>query len=188
MNQISLNHLLEKNHSVAFRIINNIPVILNYNTGELLELNEFGLQIWDRLPFRLIEILPELILIYDNHNAEEVKTDILEFTEFLMQHGYIIENGFSTIHYLEQNFRHLDKIESFGVQECIPTIAKFEITYECNLNCRHCYNITERNKSGILSYAEIKKIIDELQSIGTFLISFTGGEIFCRNEKRKGKS
>lgn len=52
----------------------------------------------------------------------------------------------------------------------------FEITRMCNLRCKHCYSDsgTERDKK--LTFEEIKKLIDDLASIGVFNIMLTGGE------------
>ena len=60
----------------------------------------------------------------------------------------------------------------------------WELTYKCNLNCRHCYipdslrNSSEKD----LHYSQIKKILNKLKEWGTFIIGFTGGEPLMRKD------
>jgi len=63
----------------------------------------------------------------------------------------------------------------------IPWIVHFELTYQCNLKCRHCYIVP--NKSDYeLNLSEIKRILEELAKIGTMALTFSGGEIFLRKD------
>lgn len=74
----------------------------------------------------------------------------------------------------------------------IPYAVIFELTYHCNLSCKHCY-ILENNRRE-LSGEKVKGILDQLVDMGTFYLCFTGGEIFTRSDcldilayaKRKG--
>ena len=60
----------------------------------------------------------------------------------------------------------------------IPFSVTLELTYHCNLSCRHCYVVDNKRKE--LTLDKIKSIIDELVRLGTFYLSYTGGEIFTR--------
>lgn len=62
----------------------------------------------------------------------------------------------------------------------IPTAALLELTYKCNFNCNHCYRPIESRKE--LTKEEIFCIIDELASLGCFVIGFSGGEVFLRKD------
>jgi len=61
-----------------------------------------------------------------------------------------------------------------------------ELTARCNNNCRHCYiNLPgndKRAKEKELSFAEIRKIIDQAVSLGAFWCLVTGGEPFLRED------
>lgn len=57
----------------------------------------------------------------------------------------------------------------------------FELTYKCNLNCRHCY-IVENRKKRELEYKEVCSILDQIRDTGCIFICFTGGEIFVRDD------
>ena len=71
----------------------------------------------------------------------------------------------------------------------LPTSGSFEITFRCNLRCKHCYlgqrrfePAGGRNPSvpGELSTAEIKHIIDDVAAAGCLRFLITGGEPFLR--------
>jgi radical SAM protein with 4Fe4S-binding SPASM domain len=61
-----------------------------------------------------------------------------------------------------------------------PVGALFEITYKCNFNCGHCYRVVEDRKE--LTRAQICRVIDDLASLGCFLLGFCGGEVFLRDD------
>lgn len=63
----------------------------------------------------------------------------------------------------------------------IPFRTNFELTYNCNLKCCHCYNPRSK-KQDELSYSEICSILDQLSEIGCFHLNLTGGEIFTRQD------
>jgi radical SAM protein with 4Fe4S-binding SPASM domain len=64
-------------------------------------------------------------------------------------------------------------------QKGIPFRASFELTYQCNLSCCHCY-ITRDDSKKELSYEEICSVLDQLAEMGCFHLDLTGGEIFTR--------
>lgn len=80
---------------------------------------------------------------------------------------------------------HLMKREDF-IEKNFPDIrAPFsvgiELTPYCNMRCIHCYGQNMRS-SKVMTAAEIKRIIDILCENGMISVSFTGGEIFTRND------
>jgi radical SAM protein with 4Fe4S-binding SPASM domain len=62
-----------------------------------------------------------------------------------------------------------------------PLAGDWELTYRCNLSCRHCY-IYQDNDKEELSYAEVTSIIDQLYQEGCLHLIFTGGEPFLRQD------
>lgn len=62
-----------------------------------------------------------------------------------------------------------------------PLVVGWSITNRCNLSCIYC---GKRNNNDIreLKTIEIFSIIDELKSLGTKMISFTGGEPLLRSD------
>lgn len=75
-----------------------------------------------------------------------------------------------------------------------PLRVMFELTYQCNFNCPHCYVPKSYRKRGKLKTKEVFSVLDELKDIGCFYLGFTGGEPFLREDimqilwyaKRKG--
>lgn len=61
----------------------------------------------------------------------------------------------------------------------IPIGIHFNVTYKCNLRCRHCY-VAQDNKRRELDFKEVCSILDQLRDAGCIHITFTGGELFVR--------
>ncbi|OGO31818.1 MAG: hypothetical protein A2Z29_08440 [Chloroflexi bacterium RBG_16_56_11] len=68
--------------------------------------------------------------------------------------------------------------------EMIAGIITMEITFRCNLRCRHCYlgpyTYGDASKNRELTTDEVKGVLDQLIEAGTFFVDFTGGEALCR--------
>jgi radical SAM protein with 4Fe4S-binding SPASM domain len=67
-----------------------------------------------------------------------------------------------------------------AAREKIPLVCHFDLTYQCNLNCVHCYVVREDRPE--LSTSEIKDILHQLTQVGTLYLTFSGGEIFARED------
>jgi MoaA/NifB/PqqE/SkfB family radical SAM enzyme len=67
-----------------------------------------------------------------------------------------------------------------AAREKIPLVCHFDLTYRCNLSCVHCYVVREDQPE--LSTSEIKDIMDQLAEAGTLYLTFSGGEIFTRED------
>lgn len=57
----------------------------------------------------------------------------------------------------------------------------FELTSHCNFSCVHCY-LSDHHSQDELSYEKVIEIIDILYKKEVLFITFTGGEIFTRND------
>lgn len=75
---------------------------------------------------------------------------------------------------LEEKIREL----SFTNRELYSVVV--ELTDQCNWRCKHCY-INEHTNPG-MDYENVVKMLDELKEAGAFELTFTGGEIFLRND------
>ncbi len=79
----------------------------------------------------------------------------------------------------KMGFLHSDEfrgeIKKYCQDNYIPLQAFFELTYGCNLECKHCYipNELPKNRLGIDDY---KRLVDELKEMGCLEIILTGGE------------
>ena len=72
------------------------------------------------------------------------------------------------------------QLEEIGFENTIPVMVEIELTDKCNMYCIHCSVIP--NKQPDLKTSEFYQIIDQLESIGCFELTFTGGEIFTRKD------
>ena len=90
------------------------------------------------------------------------------------------------------NLDNYQKIAAKIKDNGVPVIAGLEVTYSCNLSCKHCYVVGGNARE--LDLNEYYKLIDDLFDLGTFCIVFTGGEPLVRKDffniagyaKRKG--
>jgi MoaA/NifB/PqqE/SkfB family radical SAM enzyme len=61
----------------------------------------------------------------------------------------------------------------------------FELTYQCNFKCGHCYvpaSYKKRYQKIELKTREVFSILDQLKEAGCFYLGFTGGEPFLRKD------
>jgi len=59
--------------------------------------------------------------------------------------------------------------------------AQLELTYRCNLHCRHCYTDPYNSKDFFpreLALEEIHRLLDDMQQLGVVWLNLTGGDIF----------
>ncbi|MCM8763213.1 MAG: radical SAM protein [Candidatus Omnitrophica bacterium] len=73
----------------------------------------------------------------------------------------------------------LDLLNQKSLDRCIPLNAHFDLTYNCNLRCVHCY-VTKDRKRRELDYAEVTELLDQLAQAGCLWLTLSGGEILTR--------
>jgi mycofactocin biosynthetic radical S-adenosylmethionine protein MftC len=61
-----------------------------------------------------------------------------------------------------------------------PICLTWELTYACNLACRHCLSSSGRRDAAELSTAEAVTLIDEMAAMGVFYVNMGGGEPMIR--------
>lgn len=61
-----------------------------------------------------------------------------------------------------------------------PVSVMIELLTKCNLRCKHCY-LPEHTNAG-MDFEKIKSLLNELRELGVVNVSFTGGEIFLRDD------
>ncbi len=60
--------------------------------------------------------------------------------------------------------------------------VQFELTFRCNEHCRHCYCPRENEIAKELTTDELKQVIDDLREMNVVELTFTGGDLFVRND------
>lgn len=72
------------------------------------------------------------------------------------------------------------KLVSVSYRMLIPMFVTFELTRRCLNKCRFCYIDTKLTDE--ISFDEVKRVLDELYSLQTIFITFTGGEPLLRDD------
>ena len=67
-------------------------------------------------------------------------------------------------------------VEHFARGLDAPICLTWELTYACNLACRHCLSSSGRRDPHELTTAEAKAVIDELERMQVFYVNIGGGE------------
>lgn len=77
-------------------------------------------------------------------------------------------------------------VQKHDIRELKPSpkieFVWIEVTKQCNLKCRHCYNESSPNHSEIMPYHKFCYVVDELVQYGIKKIQLIGGEPFCLNK------
>jgi mycofactocin radical SAM maturase len=70
----------------------------------------------------------------------------------------------------------LPLVEEFALGLDAPICLTWELTYACNLSCRHCLSSSGRRDPRELSTAQCKEVIDTLERMQVFYVNIGGGE------------
>ena len=80
----------------------------------------------------------------------------------------------------------LTGIARFGIQKPFvsgaPFLVVWDITYACNLKCKHCYANAGKALNDELTTEEAKQVIDKFDRASVPIIAFSGGEPLVRKD------
>lgn len=76
---------------------------------------------------------------------------------------------------------YIDHLEDKMYPQGRPLNGQIDLTYHCNLKCRHCFIEPEEEKAE-LSFEQITHIIDDIYNAGVLWLCFSGGEPFLRED------
>ncbi len=107
-------------------------------------------------------------------DAARVKTDMALIRDQLEE--LIRPDGACPIHELG-----LETVMPFSARPTSPYRLDLALTYRCNNDCTHCYNIEGRNV-GEIDTVDWKRILDKAWELGIPHIIFTGGEPTLRED------
>lgn len=156
-----------------------LACIFNHKSNELIELEGLSALLWkllsegksnseilkvarkNQFENELEDFLEELHsvgILLINDNKEEDLTNIRPYNR---------ANLYGIMGELDFCFQKLDD------NGFLPNLF-FELTYNCNLKCVHCFN--DKNLKEQPTFEDVKPIIDEAIKLGTFFITLSGGE------------
>jgi len=80
----------------------------------------------------------------------------------------------------------LSGVAKFGIQKPFvpgaPFLVVWDVTYACNLKCKHCYSNAGKSLDDELTTKEAKQVIDKLERACVPVIAFSGGEPLVRKD------
>ena len=74
----------------------------------------------------------------------------------------------------------MDRLVRKTVERRLPWNVHIDLTYRCNERCVHCY--LDHHDYGEMTTREVKSILDQLAEAGALFLTFSGGEIFLRQD------
>ena len=109
---------------------------------------------------------------YIKENVEE--SDVLEIFRELIENGIISLN--------------VERCKQYDIPEnylSAPFRVFYDITYKCNLRCKHCFTSSGIQKKDELTIDEKIKLVEQLSKLGVERVSIAGGEPFVSEDLYK---
>ena len=163
-------------NAVFYRKYNDHVLLFHTGNKRVLILNTISKDILDCFQEW---ITPEecLSLLRQNYDIPEDQEEMVAgFIEEMLSKEILVEENILS--------ERKDSAELWFQNELLPEnqlySVQFELTFRCNEKCRHCYCVTDDRKE--LSTEEIKRILDELYEMNVFEVTFTGGDLFVRQD------
>ncbi|MEI7594144.1 MAG: radical SAM protein [Bacteroidota bacterium] len=203
--------LIRQTKNTFIRRYGDIGYITNQLTKHDLNYNETGADFLDQIsrePKEIDAIVNDLIKLYKDISFDEMKTDFLEFIQFLENDGYVL-TGYSKegLDSKEPSFSYSlenpkTALYNFGTienKDILTDSSEFfyeefhksprifglqiEVSSRCNERCIHCYIPNAKKDEGIdIDFAMITRVMDEAKKMGTLSITLSGGELFMHPE------
>ena len=82
---------------------------------------------------------------------------------------------------IEKNINELfGKIQNSKTN--FPFFVTWELTYRCQNNCIHCYQMDVNNHCNEVNTDLVIDALNQLKSMGTMRVTFSGGDPFIRKD------
>jgi sulfatase maturation enzyme AslB (radical SAM superfamily) len=170
-------------------------IITNSKWWMHLVLVEISSDLWSVLPkrFNLESLRQPLENIGIDLNDTDHRQEVEAFLLTLQQDGVLVTDSEPNpapsrilSDYLEESRQVSSVAAIFNeglANEGILASAFFELTYRCNQNCVHCFNPRSTfDHSKDLTTDEIIATLAELEAMGTYCVTFSGGEVSLRDD------
>lgn len=148
----------------ALREINSLKLLLTLRKAkpEIYQLNPEAYMLWK--------------YVFMCKNLKEVVTKFSNYYNLKQLYAkQEIKNYFLSFDTLSPSKGVIEELKVQLTQGNAILKASFELTGQCNVNCKHCYAFVERKKA-TLTLAQCKAVIDKLVEIGVIYLTLTGGE------------
>ena len=181
-----LNLVLQKNNEMlAYRIFEGQAVIIDLTQGTLNTLNATATRIWqlidEDIPARKIA---EKVVQEFEVSLCETMNDVVEILQNMASMRWITNFPHENVRAdtaSNDGTKIFEALREEAMQKQIPLVVHFDLTYRCPLRCVHCY-LTGGKKQLECNLDEVKNILDQLADAGSLYLTFSGGEIFLRDD------
>ncbi len=129
--------------------------------------------IYDFNSSKLYSLNKELSDKVDLANQKGICVDLLD-ADLQSIFNELVSNGILTLSETAVT-RHIEEIK---LPDMKFTFAWIEVTNQCNLRCRHCYNESDIRCNDFMTLDNYKIVIDNLLSLGVKKVQLIGGEPF----------
>lgn len=132
----------------------------------------------DKDTYQILEML-DLNNFEYTQNIDYIKEnmDKLEILEIFRE---LIENGIISL--------NVERCKQDNIPEnylSAPFRVFYDITYKCNLRCKHCFTSSGIKKEDELTIDEKIKLVEQLSKLGVERVSIAGGEPFASKDLYK---
>ncbi len=127
---------------------------------------------------RLQEVIDYYSSILPDEDKAKLNETVNDFIETASTFGYIDENDCVDISWINESYNELKCRGALTA----PTLVYLEVTYRCNLKCKHCGLTKISDFSDELSMKEIDDIFTQMENMGTMGVSILGGEPLARKD------
>lgn len=138
-------------------------------------------------------------IIYDDNTKENIAIDKETYNLIQMLSDIQYEKNVEELQELDKNdiFEMLRELVKLGVVKIdiknannkasenylsAPFRIFYDITYKCNLRCKHCFTESGVQKKLELTLKEKFNLINQIKELGIQKISIAGGEPFCSED------
>lgn len=161
-----------------FKLINGNYVVFptgNHVEKSIIMTNEIGKEICERISTESKEEIIEMLSQKYNVSKEILFADL---NEFILKLENVLNENLINESEVNVNSKSINQgLISDYYEKKNPYNVFFELTYNCNLRCPHCYLQDDlTNTSVYIDKKIVFRIIDELEELNTVNLIFTGGE------------
>lgn len=148
---------------MLYHFTKNVYLVSGYTNGCIYDLNRCKLYHINR------DLKEKLILLDSGLLGDDIEdAELRDFISFFIDEKVLT---------LDEDYERND-IRNIAFQNSIIKFAWIEVTDQCNLACRHCYNKSDKNCNGKMTINQFKMVVDVLKKRGVSRIQFIGGEPF----------
>ncbi len=170
---------------LAYRVFDEQTVIVDLAQGTLNVLNTTATRIWQFISEEMtVGKIAKRICQEFGVSLDEAIKDTITLLQEMVSRGWI--SNFPSKKSGEEirvsdGTVIFEQLREEAVQKQIPLVVHFDLTYRCNLHCVHCY-LSGSKKQFECTTEEIKNILEQLTEAGALYLTFSGGEIFLKED------